>query len=906
MGNNRRDRDVVSDVLGCFFVALLVGLLIAVWQLVKPRPQEYKPVAPHIPIHRPQDRRAYSLGVLALIAGIIFGLIAFHKYNDQKEYERCLSSSPYYCGQRPNPTPSALLSVALLMGGLGNFVLLVRRDVEVTPLAFHPTTYTIQPKVGSPFSPVASQNLVHGLLETCPNLTFQIEARQGTTTWQVVDALSQYNGDHLIRTIKTHMPDVMVQLQPPVTASQLTQPIYRQFAVFHLLNEYIAPMPSLEMLKTDDPLIPITRRMDFVNEDLDESITYALICLTSTVDAVEAGRQRLQHEKVLYLSTHAMVQGVIPLDDNFVAPKRLQPHYHCFLVMSAQSRDADRLPELFSITADITRFGVVSYNQLGENWRSKSFTVQTPEQDMGASLWWFFSVWVQKEEDWRETLMILTPPEIAGLWHLPDERFSAVSIDWLKTREVRLTRNLQEVKQGIPLGVNRYSGEERPVYLPDEDRTTHTAIIGKNGTGKSSLMHTMIHADIAAGKGVCVIDPHGSLVQGILQASIPEAREQDVVVLDLSTTVDGKFYPPPLNPLAKPAGVEGQSAAGMIISILSENYADFAEKQMAYLLNNTLLALYYEPDASLLNVVDFLEDGNYRANVLSKLKNPVVKRAWKRFEEKTDRDKENMVFPLIRRLDSFITNNHLLAMTCHPQPLDLRALVASNKIILVSLGANQARIPPIERRILGSMLVSQIQMAAMDNAIQHPPFMLYIDEAQNFTTTKLPEMLAEVRKHGLGLVLANQYFRQLAGDTLDALEGNVGTLIAFEVGEPDAQTLAAYLKPALKKEDLIAFGKYRAAVSLRYQGKRQEAFSLETLPPPHQHLSPATAKNREIQLRRLSIQQYTPMAYDRVEAALNKRYDPDRQDLPHTPETGTTNGKADEFIEPRKKKKQTG
>jgi hypothetical protein len=203
---------------------------------------------------------------------------------------------------------------------------------------------------------------------------------------------------------------------------------------------------------------------------------------------------------------------------------------------------------------------------------------------------------------WRDVLMILTPPEIAALWHPPDERFTGASIAWNTTKEALASKLLRDAKEGILLGINRYAGEERPVYLPPNDRVTHMAIIGKIGQGKSTLMHNMIDADIADGRGVCVIDPKGSLVRHILEGSVPPEREGDVVVLDLTTSIDGVFYPPPLNLLAKPEGAEGQSAAGMIISIIDRAFQQesdrFSKTRMAYLLSNALIALYHEPGAS--------------------------------------------------------------------------------------------------------------------------------------------------------------------------------------------------------------------------------------------------------------------------------------------------------------------
>jgi hypothetical protein len=164
-------------------------------------------------------------------------------------------------------------------------------------------------------------------------------------------------------------------------------------------------------------------------------------------------------------------------------------------------------------------------------------------------------------------------------------------------------------------------------------------------------------------------------------------------------------------------------------------------------------------------------------------------------------------------------------------------------------------------------------------------------------------MLSEARKHGLGLVLANQYFHQLVGDTLEAVEGNVGAFCAFETGENDARALALYMKPEFTAADLVSLGKYRAAISLRVGGSRQPAFSLETLPPPEEG-NLAVGHQREAALRQRSVAQYTPRSYSEVLRWLNHRYAPDKSARTAKPPSPTTKkdkgmGGDDEFIEPQ-------
>ena len=213
---------------------------------------------------------------------------------------------------------------------------------------------------------------------------------------------------------------------------------------------------------------------------------------------------------------------------------------------------------------------------------------------------------------------------------------------------------------------------------------------------------------------------------------------------------------------------------------------------------------------------------------------------------------------------------------CHPDPLDIAARMAQNKIILVSLRASEAKVPLTERVLLGAGLVAQIQMAALAGVIQNGPYFLYIDETQYFVTSALDQMLSEARKRGLGLVLTNQYLKQLAGNTLNAVMGNVGAMISFEVGEPDAKAVASYVKPDFTAADLVSLGNYKAAVTMRFEGERQPAFSLETVAPPRSQ-DQTTAGEAEERIRKKSIQNYTPKSHQEVVDWLSARYAPSRR-----------------------------
>lgn len=486
----------------------------------------------------------------------------------------------------------------------------------------------------------------------------------------------------------------------------------------------------------------------------------------------------------------------------------------------------------------------------------------------------------------RDMVFFMTPDELAALWHLPHEEFINTKTRWVDESLKPMPESLKSLDKGVVLGNNG----DHAVRLPDEERTQHAVIIGKPGTGKSSLLHQLIHQDIAAGKGVCVIDPHGTLVRHILQSSIPTWRDNDVVVLDFAN----HEYPPPLNPLYRPTGVADEVAADMLRAVLMKIYPEFALKEMADTLQTVLLTLTAADQPIPLDVIRIFDEEAYRHQLVKKLDDYTLERYWAKFEGYSEAKQDEMARPVLWRMRPFYGNKALRVIACHPKPLNLRDLISQDKIILVSLAADEAKMPLDQRMFLGAALVSQLQMAVMSGAIKQPPYLLYIDEAQHFVTTGLDTMLSEARKQGLGLTLANQYLDQLAGDTLRAVEGTVSTLVAFEVGEPDAKAFATYLKPSFTVSDLVALGKYRAAVSLRYQNQRQPAFTLETLPPPRLDNEQVGA-SRESDLRQKSVENYTPMTYIQVQDELRKRYGPSQ-----TPPTGTSpNDGGDDYFEPK-------
>lgn len=273
-------------------------------------------------------------------------------------------------------------------------------------------------------------------------------------------------------------------------------------------------------------------------------------------------------------------------------------------------------------------------------------------------------------------------------------------------------------------------------------------------------------------------------------------------------------------------------------------------------------------------------DVQYLEELLDRVTSEGALDFWDRFKGMTAGEQEEYFEPILGRIEALYDNELLYPAVCHPDPLDLGTYIKAGKIVLISLcPPENVGLAPSEQALLGSILVSQFQLAVM---AQRPAerFFLYVDEAQHFVTTSLPELFNEARGQNLSLTLSNQFLKQLVGNTLHAIMGNVGAIVAFQIGPDDAHTLASdILKPQFSSVDLTHMEVHHAAISMRYDNKQQEPFSLEgkdvLKPPPD-------AIQREAEIRELSRQQYTPRSREDIRAWLAKRYPRKRRGKPKT------------------------
>ena len=250
--------------------------------------------------------------------------------------------------------------------------------------------------------------------------------------------------------------------------------------------------------------------------------------------------------------------------------------YLCFLMVQVDAPSPERVLALSHLDGYIEQLDNAPYNGLTafEKPTAETLTqVIMPEQDEASRIEGVIESWVNGERmDWQEHPLILDPHELAALWHLPYKEFTSPELFGASPKfSFRCPPTLPAIGKEFAWATTAVASVPCPIYMPLANRTTHMAIIGRTGTGKSTLLHNLIHQDIAAGRGVAVIDPHGTLVRELIERSIPPEREDDVVLLDFAQ----EEYPPPLNPLVLPEGASQRDAAGGMMTMIQQIYQRF-------------------------------------------------------------------------------------------------------------------------------------------------------------------------------------------------------------------------------------------------------------------------------------------------------------------------------------------
>jgi hypothetical protein len=361
------------------------------------------------------------------------------------------------------------------------------------------------------------------------------------------------------------------------------------------------------------------------------------------------------------------------------------------------------------------------------------------------------------------------------------------------------------------------------------DRRHHMYIVGKTGTGKSTLIANLARQDMEHGEGLAVLDPHGDLIEQLVR-SVPEARRPDLIFWDVSDPASAFA----LNPLEVAQAATKPLVASGLISIFKKIWIDSWGPRMEYILRNVLLALLDLPGSTLLDVPRLLDDPEFRSYVVANVQNAPVRRFWVREYQKYPANfRAEAIAPIQNKVGEFLVNpllHRIVGRT--PSTFDPREIMDSGKILLVNLA--KGKIGEDTAALLGALLVTKFGLAALGRAELAEPerrdFYLYIDEFPLFTTTSFASMLSEMRKYRLALVLAHQYLGQVEETVRDAILGNVGTTIAFRTGLADALELEKEFHPEFSATDLVNLPNYHIYLKLMIDGVASKPFSAITLP----------------------------------------------------------------------------
>jgi len=430
---------------------------------------------------------------------------------------------------------------------------------------------------------------------------------------------------------------------------------------------------------------------------------------------------------------------------------------------------------------------------------------------------------------------ILNIEETATLYHLPHTTVETPFILWSSSQTAEPPANLPvitaEPRQDLsPIATTNFRGHNTAFGLRRSDRARHLYIIGQTGVGKSGLLELLTISDIYSPYGFAVIDPHGDYAQNILQR-IPPERANDVIYFNPADT----DFPMAFNPMEVIDPKLRNHTASELIGVLKRMFESWGPR-LEYILRYTILALLDYPDATMLDITRILTDKKFRNEVIKQTNDPVVRNFWEiEFASWNDKFAAEAVAPVLNKVGAFTANPLVRNIIGQPKSsFNVRQIMDENKIFIVNL--SRGLVGEDNAALLGSLLVTKIQLAAMSRADmpaeQRTPFYLYVDEFQNFATDSFATILSEARKYGLNLTVANQYTAQMSIEVKDAVFGNVGSIIAFRMGADDARGMQRYFEPKFLEYDLVHMNNRHFVISLTIEGEKVPAFSAISLNLP--------------------------------------------------------------------------
>lgn len=423
---------------------------------------------------------------------------------------------------------------------------------------------------------------------------------------------------------------------------------------------------------------------------------------------------------------------------------------------------------------------------------------------------------------------IVSDHELATFFHIPNADH-VPHVVHVMAKKHEPPKDLPTGGQEVCMfGMTNYHNNFQHFGIKREDRRRHLYLVGKSGTGKSKMLELLIQADINAGKGIGVLDPHGDLVDNILRM-IPEERMKDVILFDPSDTE----FPIAFNPLEKVDEKFKMQITIGFIDIFKKLFGGNWSDRLEHVLRYTTLALLDSPNTTVLSILKMLSDKNYRQKIVARIEDSVVKNFWvNEFAGWSEKFDSEAITPLLNKVGQLVSTNMIRNIIGQPvNTFNIRDIMDNKKILLMKV--SKGLLGEENSQLVGAMIITKIYQAAMARADMREDdrsdFYFYVDEFQNFATNTFSEILSEARKYRLNMTIAHQYVGQLSDLVRKTVFGNVGTIVNFRVGAEDAVILAEEYTPIFNVRDIINLGVREFYTKMSVQGELSEAFSGRTL-----------------------------------------------------------------------------
>jgi type IV secretion system coupling TraD/TrwB family protein len=592
-------------------------------------------------------------------------------------------------------------------------------------------------------------------------------------------------------------------------------------------KEYL-PLKTFQDFKDIDPLVTVLSTLS-KTEELDQAVIQFVID-TDTESWKNKGYHKISQLKESKSSVENVVEELTKTSNHpqkSLIEKKLQSNaLRVAIKIAVLSTSQEKSNLLIENLA--TAFNSMSQSRSNYLWLRKIYFAKE-----------FFFKTMLKRSFFLNKKMHFSLEELATLYHLPNQQLTVIpNIAWGKKLLGDPPENLPVITRYTPPALKNnanvfaqtvFKNANVKYAIKRNDRRRHMYVIGKTGTGKSTLLANMAINDLKNDEGICIVDPHGDLVETLLDY-IPSRRINDVIYFnpaDVEKTVQ-------INLFEGENVIHRELIASGIVSIFHKLYEYSWGPRLEYILRNSLLTLLKSEDSKLSDVLELLTNKRFRNRIIEKLNDPILKSFWvDEFNNMQDRQRTEAIAPILNKVGQFVTSPLVRNVVNAPKSsFSIEDIMSKGKILLCNL--SQGRLGEDNATLLGAMLITKIQLAAMGRvSIQEEKrkdFYLYVDEFQNFATQSFIKILSEARKYRLNLTLANQYIAQIPEEVQKAIFGNCGTIISFVMGADDSAAFESEYAGKYTKEDLVSLGRYQIVNKLTIDDIISRPFPAFTLP----------------------------------------------------------------------------